>query len=152
MSLKISCYMWKEKPWSHVSVYAKYLDSSADYWILNSFKTHPQSPELNHMHKTMNKFNTRKPVPVYKKRSMAVLKSWRTLLTYGYQQQFDWLFIVALIWLVWHTHISQSLNNWSDFPMIKNLPLSILQTTENDMNLELRIYSINIMSKTSGEI
>lgn len=43
--MSLNFLLREKKSLDHMSVYAKDLDSSADYWILNSFKTHPQSPE-----------------------------------------------------------------------------------------------------------
>lgn len=138
MSLKISCYV-KRKALITCQSMPKILIPQLiiEFWIL--LKPTHKVLSLITCTKTMNKFNTWNLSLSVKK--MAVPKSGWTLLTHGHQQQFDWLFIVALIWLVWayiYTSLS-SLIDWSNEPMIKNLPVSTLQTTESGMNLELRI-------------
>ena len=62
------------KSLDNMLVYAKDYDSSADYRILNSFETHPQSPGFNHSKRSIG--NVRRiPVSVCRKTKMAVLKS-----------------------------------------------------------------------------
>ena len=87
-------------------VYAKDYDSLADYQVLNS--------ELKHW-KCQSKANTRIALSVCRKTKMAILNRDEifTHKIHLYKQQFDWLFIVAPIWLVWHTYISHSLTHCS---------------------------------------